>query len=75
MKAKKEMAERHLINESHVYVGEGALHITHACVHTPVCVQALLMRAKQLVCWQKPGRSGGEMGLVCGKYVLLFRQK
>lgn len=56
------MAERHLINESHVYVGEGALHITHACVHTPDCVQALLMRAKQFVCWRKPGRSGGGNG-------------
>lgn len=69
MKAKEEMAEKHLINESHVYVGEGEIPepyaITHACVHTPICVQPLLMGAKQFMCWGQPGGSEGGLWEVC----------
>lgn len=73
MKAKKEMAERHLINESRVYVGEGEIpsptHHTRMCAHARLCTGSA--NESQTVCvpgeaWEKwRGKWGRSVGNVC----------
>lgn len=86
-KKKKETPERHLINESRVYVGEGAVlppptpH--HACVRTPprvlfvyqLFVPALLCEQRDLCVEGSGGRQRGGLRWLGGKCLLLFRQK
>lgn len=73
MKAKKEMAERHLINESHVYVGEGEIpsptHHTRMCAHARLCTGSA--NESQTVCvlaeaWERwRGKWGWSVGNMC----------
>lgn len=73
MKAKKEMAERHLINESRVYVGEGEIlsptHHTRMCAHARLCTGSA--NETQTVCvlgeaWEKwREKWGRSVGNVC----------
>lgn len=70
MKAKKEMAERHLINESHVYVGEREIpsptHHTRVCAHARLCTGSA--NGSQTICvlgeaWEKwRGKWGWSVG-------------
>lgn len=79
MKAKKEMAERHLINESHVYVGEGEIpsptQLTRMCAHARLCTGSANESLTVCVLGEAWEKWRGKWGRFCGKYVLLFRQK
>lgn len=81
MKAEKEMAERHLINESHVYVGEGEIpsptHHTRMCAHTRLCTGSV--NGSQIICvlgeaWEKWGRAVGNMYCSLGRSNLACKE-